>query len=598
MNSGIKAGLAALLFLAAVSRPSTAQENSAKRLSSIVSVAIEEYGKAVDTRGKLVSREEYEETTGFLQDARAVAARLKGYNAPQTQALLDTLIIAAGKRIPPADIKLIHARFNGALGTAGAMDLPTAPLDTARGHQLYTQNCSSCHGDKGLGDGIAAAASPMPVPPIGSVEKTPDLSPGLAYNVVSVGIRGTPMPPFASTMTPQDRWNVVNYIYTMRGTKMELPAVADASAAPGATAARSVLALLDSALEFAKKGRIADAGDRAFDAYIAFEPLETPARAKQPGLVASMERHFADFKGALRGKDLSIAERARDAIALDLPRIVELTRPAGSGLGAFFQSFLIILREGFEAILVIGAVVAFLIKTGNRHRLHSIWTGIALGIVASALMAVILQTVFAQLPASREIIEGITMLAAVAVLFSVSYWLISKVDAAKWQKFIREKVGNALDHGGGKALAIVAFLAVFREGAETALFYQALFSEGSGALPLILGIVAGGAALAVIFTLFYRFGVKIPMRPFFTVTSVLLYYLAFVFIGKGIRELQEGNVIGITVLKGLPSVPSMGIFPSMETLVAQGVLLALFVFMLIRTFLPSSAVEASPAAKA
>jgi high-affinity iron transporter len=246
------------------------------------------------------------------------------------------------------------------------------------------------------------------------------------------------------------------------------------------------------------------------------------------------------------------------------------------------------MREGFEAILVIGAVVAFLIKTGNRERLHSIWMGIGLGLVASALMAVILQTVFAHLPMSREIIEGVTMLAAVAVLFSVSYWLISKVEAAKWQKFIREKVSTALDHGGGKALAVVAFLAVFREGAETALFYQALFSEGSGTLPLILGIVAGGVALAVIFTLFYRFGVRIPMRPFFTITSVLLYYLAFVFIGKGIRELQEGNVIGITVLRGWPSVPSMGIFPSMETLVAQGVLLALFLFMIVKTFLPSS----------
>jgi high-affinity iron transporter len=232
-----------------------------------------------------------------------------------------------------------------------------------------------------------------------------------------------------------------------------------------------------------------------------------------------MERHFADFKGALRGNDLSVAQRARDAIALDLPRIVELTKPTGSGIGAFFQSFLIILREGFEAILVIGAVVAFLIKTGNRERLHSIWMGIGLGLVASALMAVILQTVFAHLPMSREIIEGVTMLAAVAVLFSVSYWLISKVEAAKWQKFIREKVSTALDHGGGKALAVVAFLAVFREGAETALFYQALFSEGSGTLPLILGIVAGGVALAVIFTLFYRFGVRIPMRSFFTITS-------------------------------------------------------------------------------
>jgi high-affinity iron transporter len=594
MQSGIKAGLAALVFLAVVAGHGYAQENSAKRLSSIVSVAVEEYGKAVDTNGKLISKDEYDETTGFLEDARLVAQRLKGYNAPLTQALLDTLIIAVRNRISPPDVKLIHARFIGSLGTAGAMDMPTAPLDTARGHELYTQNCASCHGDKGMGDGIAASASPLPVPAIGSAKNTPDMNPSLAYNVISVGVRGTPMVAFASVLTPQDRWNVVNYMYSLRGQKMELPAAPDASGAPGAPAARSVLALLDSALEFARKGKVSEAGDRAFDAYIAFEPLETPARARQPGLVASMERHFADFKGALRGKDLSIAQRARDAIALDLPRVVELTKPTGSGIAAFFQSFLIILREGFEAILVIGAIVAFLIKTGNRDRLHSIWMGIGLGLLASALMAVILQTVFAHLPTSREIIEGVTMLAAVAVLFSVSYWLISKVEAAKWQKFIREKVSSALDHGGGKALAIVAFLAVFREGAETALFYQALFSEGGSTVPLLLGIVAGGAALAVIFTLFYRFGVRIPMRPFFTVTSVLLYYLAFVFIGKGIRELQEGNVIGITVLKGWPSVPSMGIFPSMETLIAQGILLALFAFMIVKTFMPASQVNERP----
>jgi len=398
------------------------------------------------------------------------------------------------------------------------------------------------------------------------------------------------MASFAAALSPQDRWNIVNYVYSLRGVKMELPAAqVDATAAPGAPAARSVLALLDSALEFAKRGKSAEAGDRAFDAYIAFEPLETPARARQPGLVASMERHFADFKGALRGKDISVAQRARDAIALDLPRIVELTKPTGSGWAAFFQSFLIILREGFEAILVIGAVVAFLIKTGNRDRLKSIWTGIALGLAASALMVIVLKTVFAHLPTSREVVEGITMLAAVVVLFSVSYWLISKVEAAKWQKFIREKVSTALDHGGGKALATVAFLAVFREGAETAMFYQALFSEGNVAVPLSLGILVGFAALAVIFTLFYRFGVRIPMRPFFTVTSVLLYYMAFVFVGKGIRELQEGNVVPITVMKGMPSLPSLGIFPSMETLAAQGILLVLFLFMVVKSFIPESA---------
>jgi high-affinity iron transporter len=590
MNSGLKIGLAAAVFFVVFAGPATAQENSAKRLSSIVSVAVEEYGKAVDNHGKLISKDEYSETTGFLDDARVVAQRLRGYNAPQTQAVLDTIIDAVRRKVPPADLRLIAARFNGALGAAGALDLPTAPLDTARGHTLFTQNCSSCHGDKGLGDGPVASGLHMPVPGIGSAKLTPDLSPTLAYNVVSVGVSGTPMASFATSLTPQDRWNIVNYMYALRGTRMVLPAAAaDATAAPGTPAAHAVLALLDSALDFAKAGRIADAGDRAFDAYIAFEPLETPARARQPGLVSSMERHFADFKGALRGKDLSVAQHARDAIALDLPRIVELTRPTGSGWSAFFQSFLIILREGFEAILVIGAIVAFLIKTGNRDRLHSIWMGIIAGLAASALMAVIMVTVLSHLPTSREVVEGVTMLIAVAVLFSVSYWLISKVEAAKWQKFIRGKVSTALDHGGGKALVLVAFLAVFREGAETALFYLALFSEGGNvAIPLTLGIVVGFGALAVIFTLFYKFGVRIPMRPFFTVTSVLLYYMAFVFIGKGIRELQEGNVIGITVLPGMPSVPSMGIFPSMETLVAQGILLLLFVFMVVRTFIPES----------
>jgi high-affinity iron transporter len=179
----------------------------------------------------------------------------------------------------------------------------------------------------------------------------------------------------------------------------------------------------------------------------------------------------------------------------------------------------------------------------------------------------------------------------VAVLFSVSYWLISRVEAAKWQQFIRAKVNTALDHGGGKALAFVAFLAVYREGAETALFYQALFNEGAHvALPISLGIVVGGAALAVIFTLFYRFGVRIPLRPFFSVTSVLLYYMAFVFMGKGVRELQEGNAAPITVIHGLPTIDALGLYPTWETLSAQLLLLALFAFAVAKTFWPKRSV--------
>ena len=578
-------GVTILSLIAATSV--AAQENPAKRLSSIVGVAVEEYAKAVDDKGKLISKDEFDETYGFLTDAKQVAARLSGYEAPTARAILDSLTNAVAAKEPPSRVRDLHRLFAASLGTAGAMDLPKGPLDTAEGHRLFGQMCASCHGMTGAGDGSQAHTLSTAPPAIGVKSGSPELTPTLAYNVVSVGVRGTAMPAFAGALTPQQRWNVINYIYSLRGQKMTLPAARDATAIPGDTASPVILALLDSALDFARKGQAAEAGDRAFDAYIAFEPLETPARAKKPGLVATMERHFADFKGAVKRDDIASATKSRNAIADGLPSIIDLTQTPSGNWEAFFQSFLIILREGFEAILVIGAVVAFLLKTGHRERLRSIWLGIVLGIVASLATAVVLKTLLAAMPASREIVEATTMLVAVVVLFSVSYWLISKVEAAKWQKFIREKVNSALEHGGGKALALVSFLAVYREGAETALFYQALFSEGPNVgLPLTLGIIAGFAVLAVIFTLFYRYGVRIPMRPFFTVTSLLLYYMAFVFMGKGVRELQEGNIMRITVIPGGPHVEAMGIYPSVETLTAQAILVLLLVFAMVRTFWP------------
>ncbi|HEV2642349.1 MAG TPA: cytochrome c/FTR1 family iron permease, partial [Candidatus Elarobacter sp.] len=560
-----------------------AQDAKAKRLASIVAVAVEEYGKGVDSTGKLISKDEYAETTSFLKDAQQLASTLQGPYAASARATLDTLESAAEQRRSPAELHAIHTRFVEALGSAGAMELPSAPLNLSEGKRVFAGNCAACHGEMGLGDGPSAKSLSTPAPAIGSAARTTNLTPTLAYNVVSVGVRGTAMPAFATSLTPQQRWNAVNYVYSLRGERMALPAQKDSTSTDADRAAANAAALLDSAMTFAKQGNPSAAGDRAFDAYLAFEPLESPARAKDPALVSSMERMFADFKGAVRRNDLRAAEAARESIVSRLPSVVDLTRTQGeTAATAFWQSFLIILREGFEAILVIGAVVAFLIKMGHRERLRSIWVGVALAVVASAVTAFLIKTIFAAIPASRELVEAVSLLIAVVVLFSVSYWLISKVEAAKWQKFIRGKVTHALEHGGGSALMLVAFLAVYREGAETALFYQALFSAGQGlALPLFLGILVGFAALTVIFVLFYRFGVKIPMRPFFTVTSLLLYYMAFVFAGRGIRELQEGNVVSMTYVPHVPHIDWLGMFPTAETLLAQAVLVALFVFALV-----------------
>ncbi|MCR4339199.1 MAG: FTR1 family iron permease [Gemmatimonadaceae bacterium] len=248
------------------------------------------------------------------------------------------------------------------------------------------------------------------------------------------------------------------------------------------------------------------------------------------------------------------------------------------------QSFLVIVREGFEAILIVGAVVALLIKTGNRDRLKPIWAGVGLALAASLVLGLAFSATLAASPAAAEITEGVTMLLAAAVMFFVSYWLISKTESAKWRRFIQSQVSRAMQQGGGGALALVAFLAVFREGAETVLFYQAMYLNApSAAAELVAGFVAGVAVLAVIFALFYKFGVKIPLRPFFAVTSVLLYYMAFVFAGKGIHELQEGHVLPETAL-AISKIKFLGIYPTVETITAQAILLLLFAIAIVKTF--------------
>lgn len=674
------APLAAALLTA--SRAS-AQEHPARRVANIVSVAVAEYGKAVDGRGRLISAQEYQETQDFLADAHRAADRLPGQTAASVRALLDSIAAAMAAKRPPAALDSLEARFAALLGNEAKLELPTRPLDLAEGRAIFEKSCASCHGAAGMGDGPAGRLMKPAPPAIGTPAYMHGISPAMTYRILSVGIAGTPMTGFAGTLTPEQRWNVVAYLNSLRSSRAQqlegeglylqrcaschgavgagdgalartltklppelgslawqaehsdeeiatvvrdgipgsaMPPSRDLTAEQAASVvayvrtlpakdrnggmlaagndstsaqavARNVIAQLEQALNAARSGRPGDAGDKAFDAYIAFEPIEAPARAKNPGLVTTMERQFADFKAAVRVNDIRGAEQVRDAIESTLPKVVALTAPSGSGWEAFWQSFLIILREGFEAILVIGAVVAFLIKTGHRDRLRSIWAGVVVGVAASGVTAVVMKTLLAAVPASRPFVEGASLLLAVAVLFSVSYWLISRVEAAKWQQFIREKVTAALEQGGGRALAFVAFLAVYREGAETALFYQALFNEGPNvALPLSLGIAAGFAALAVIFTLFYRFGVKIPLRPFFSVTSVLLYYMAFVFMGKGIRELQEGNLIPLSAIRGFPHVEWMGLYPSWQGVLAQLALLLLFAFAVLKTFWPKRSV--------
>src|SRR6185437_5416291 len=247
----------------------TAQESPAQRLGNIVAVAVEEYAKGVDAHGRLVAPDEYAETVDFLADARTTAMHLGTSDASAIRALLDSIAAGVRDTVPPARLAALHARFVAALGEAAALDLPARPIDLADGRAVYDARCASCHGDRGLGDGPAAA-----------------------------GIRPPP-PAWGETLTNEQRWNVVGYVLSLQGVRTVC-----ATCATSESPLSAVTAALDSAVAALRTGRPSDALERAVDAYLAFEPMETAARARSPGLVSAMERRFADFRAQIAAGDL------------------------------------------------------------------------------------------------------------------------------------------------------------------------------------------------------------------------------------------------------------------------------------------------------
>ena len=253
---------------------------------------------------------------------------------------------------------------------------------------------------------------------------------------------------------------------------------------------------------------------------------------------------------------------------------------AVSGVATFSACFLIIVREGLEAILVVGAIIAYLVKSGNKDKLKHVYIGCVAAIAASFLCAWLLSLWKLANTANQEIIEGVTALIAVVVLFYVSNWMVSKAEADTWNKYIDGQIKTSAETGSVFTLAFTAFLAVFREGAEVILFYQQYLTE-----PDDIGYVWGGfgtgcIVLVAVFIAIRFFSVKLPIRPFFLGTSILMFIMSISFLGSGIKELIEGDVIDMTSPEWLQAIipfnetlQVLGVFPVLETLIPQLILI-------------------------
>src|SRR3989441_4564013 len=244
----------------------------------------------------------------------------------------------------------------------------------------------------------------------------------------------------------------------------------------------------------------------AFDAYLTFEQVETDVRARNAGLAGELEDAFASLRartGAGAGPEELDAIHAR--LLAGLERAERLVADGSSAANLLVQLFGLLLGEGLEAIVVVAALMAFLAKAGAVERRRHVARGAWAAVGASVVTAAVVELLFEITPGQREALEGVTMLVATAVLFYVSYWLLSKIEVAKWNAFVKGRMEEALSTGSRFALASVAFLAVYREGFETILFYKALLTSagsgggGSAAGPVLAGLGPRAGAPGVAF---------------------------------------------------------------------------------------------------
>ena len=366
--------------------------------------------------------------------------------------------------------------------------------------------------------------------------------------------------------------------------------------------------VLDRAYALYVQGKAKEARDEVNVAYYGYYEkigFERVVKARISGNRAGVvELQFSRVKKDINsGKSAADVKASIETLNRMLHEDAALLDPQGTGgasWGTFVASLLIILREGFEAILIVGAIIAYLIKSGNKDKLMPVYVGSVVAIFASILMAIILNLLAGVNGGkSQEFIEAMTMFVAVAVLFYVSNWMLSKAETTAWSQYIEGKVQSSVDRGSMFSLAFTAFLAVFRDGAEIILFYQALIVGASSASDMTmiwLGLGIGVVLLVFVYLAIRFLSVKLPLKPFFTGTSILMFIMCISFVGNGVQELIEGDFITPIHLDGWPTVSILGIFPTVQTVVPQLILLVITVVTLVmqvRHWQKSRAIAAS-----
>jgi high-affinity iron transporter len=615
-RSRFAAAIVALCALLLFANSAGAQESTQTLLHLLDYIAVD-YPEAV-ADGEIRNTAEFEEMREFAATTRTLLDGLPS-SAGRDELLRDAATLAARieAKAPAHEIASLAGSLRTAIARVyGVQTAPSRTPDLANGKLLYEQQCAACHGAQGFGDGVAGKTlEPAPTNFHDRARASQRSTYGL-YSTITLGVDGTGMRAY-SELSDAQRWNLAFYVANFAATDAmrskgaslwsagkgrdafpQLGPVAALSASEtlathgeDAVAIQAYLRAHPEVLAEAKPHPIrfaAETLEKSVQAYVAgdrasarqlaiqaylegYELAEASVRAADADLATETERAMMAYRTLLQSGASQDQVREQSAEVQELLRAsldrVETTR--SSAAATFTSALVILLREGMEAILVVAAILAFLARANRpeaRRWVHAGWiAALALG----ALTWVVSNYLVQISGASREVTEGATALISAALLLYVGYWLHSKSHGAAWQKFIQDKVGGALARGGSQLLALVSFLAVYREVFETVLFYQALSAQApDGGHMILTGSLLGAVLLTGVAWAILRASVRLPVGTFFSVSGTILVVLAAIFAGQGIAALQEAGRIGVTPF-GSFAIPFLGIHPTAETWLAQ-----------------------------
>lgn len=344
---------------------------------------------------------------------------------------------------------------------------------------------------------------------------------------------------------------------------------------------------LDDVLIFYENGDFQSAYATARTAYLdSYEFVEIPLRTIAPDFTLEVEYQFAELRNLIDKKE--DLEKVREVV-IGINRNLDESERLVSGTGslapsiAFTSSFAIIFREGLESVLILGAIMTYLEASRNNQLKKYIYYGVIAAFAATAITWIIASYVIEISGANRELIEAIAALSATAVLFYVSFWVLNKIEHKKWMEFVKAKVWQATTTGSVMVFVMLSFFTVYREGFETVLFYQAMsgfakYMEFYVGLGFVLGIIS----LLGLYFVMRKLGKRLPLRALFGLTMGVGAYLSIAFLGNAIRELQILDIVPYTSMIGI--IPRLdinlaamtGIYPTLETVIAQSILLGVY----------------------